>query len=322
MNTRLQVEHPVTELAVQVRGRALDLVELQLRVAAGEELPFTQDDVTLAGHAIEARVYAEDPFHGFLPQAGRAVLVRWPQRARVDAALESGQEVSTAYDPMLGKVVAHGPDREAARRALVAALDDTAILGLTTNVGFLRILAASDEFRDATIDTAWLDHATVAEPDDDLARVYRRLDRRRGADDDQRRPAPVLTGRLADGRRPGPGPGRARPPGPGRPRRRHGWTTVSAVWQVEEHLAADHTVVLTADGSRCRAVVNVTAHAVEVVLHGHRHVFDEARRLRRPRAGRRRRQHHRTHARHRAGRPGRAPVRRWPRAMCSAPWRR
>ncbi|MGI5159238.1 acetyl/propionyl/methylcrotonyl-CoA carboxylase subunit alpha [Microbispora sp. CA-102843] len=152
MNTRLQVEHPVTELVT-----GLDLVELQLRIAAGEPLPFSQDDVTVTGHAFEARVYAEDAFHGFLPQAGTAELVRWPARARVDAALESGQEVTTFYDPMLGKVIVHGPDREAARRALVAALDDTAILGLTTNVGFLRGLAACDAFRDCEVDTAWLD---------------------------------------------------------------------------------------------------------------------------------------------------------------------
>ena len=272
MNTRLQVEHPVTELVVRVGGRPLDLVELQLRVAAGEELSFSQDDVTVDGHAIEARVYAEDPFHGFLPQAGRAVLVRWPERARVDAALESGQEVSTAYDPMLGKVVTHGPDRESARRALVAALDETAILGLTTNVGFLRILAAGREFRDATIDTAWLDHVTIEEPDDELARVFAAWTSvavltmtsgdphpfapdgwRMGAD-----PAPVLVeldrplrvdrhgGRVDDGDR---------------------------VWQVEEHLAANHTVVLTVDGARRRAVLNVTTHAVEVVLNGHRHLF-------------------------------------------------
>ena len=272
MNTRLQVEHPVTELVVRVGGRPLDLVELQLRVAAGEELSFSQDDVTVDGHAIEARVYAEDPFHGFLPQAGRAVLVRWPERARVDAALESGQEVSTAYDPMLGKVVTHGPDRESARRALVAALDETAILGLTTNVGFLRILAAGREFRDATIDTAWLDHVTIEEPDDELARVFAAWTSvavltmtsgdphpfapdgwRMGAD-----PAPVLVeldrplrvdrhgGRVDDGDR---------------------------VWQVEEHLAANHTVVLTVDGARRRAVINVTTHAVEVVLNGHRHLF-------------------------------------------------
>ena len=168
MNTRLQVEHPVTEMVT-----GLDLVELQLRVAAGEPLPVAQDDVRRTGHAIEARVYAEDSFGGFLPQAGRASLVRWPEPSgsvRVDQALESGQVVSTAYDPMLGKVIAHGPDREAARRALVAALDDTAILGLTTNAGFLRVLVASDEFRDAAIDTSWLDRHEVAAPDPAAAR--------------------------------------------------------------------------------------------------------------------------------------------------------
>ena len=165
MNTRLQVEHPVTELAVSVAGGPLDLVRLQLLVAAGEPLPFKQDDVALTGHAIEARVYAEDAFNGFLPQAGVAEHVRWSPRARVDAALESGQEVSTSYDPMLGKVIAHGATREAARRSLVTALDDTAILGLTTNLGFLRGLASSDAFRDNTIDTAWLDsHPTRSGP--------------------------------------------------------------------------------------------------------------------------------------------------------------
>ena len=152
MNTRLQVEHPVTEMVT-----GLDLVKLQLRVAAGEPLPFTQDEVTLTGHAIEARVYAEDAFNGFLPQAGIAEHVRWSPRARVDAALESGQEVSTSYDPMLGKVIVHGPTRESARRALVTALDDSAILGLTTNLGFLRGLAGSEAFRDNLIDTAYLD---------------------------------------------------------------------------------------------------------------------------------------------------------------------
>jgi acetyl-CoA/propionyl-CoA carboxylase biotin carboxyl carrier protein len=181
MNTRLQVEHPVTEL---VCG-GIDLVEHQLRVAAGE--PLSIGAVELTGHAIEARVYAEDSFGGFLPQAGTATDVRWPDadsatnsavgprnvalsRIRVDHALESGQVVSTAYDPMLGKVIAHGPDRESARQALVAALDDTAILGLTTNAGFLRALVASDEFRDAAIDTAWLDRHEVPAPDPAPAR--------------------------------------------------------------------------------------------------------------------------------------------------------
>jgi 3-methylcrotonyl-CoA carboxylase alpha subunit/acetyl-CoA/propionyl-CoA carboxylase biotin carboxyl carrier protein len=159
MNTRLQVEHPVTEL---VTGR--DLVALQLLIAQGEPLPFGQDDVVLAGHAIEARVYAEDPRHGFLPQAGVAELVAWPEAARVDAALESGDRVGTHYDPMLGKVICWGRSREAARRGLVGALDDSAILGLTTNLGFLRSLAVSREFREATIDTAWLDNQPDSEP--------------------------------------------------------------------------------------------------------------------------------------------------------------
>ncbi|MPV35743.1 acetyl/propionyl/methylcrotonyl-CoA carboxylase subunit alpha [Georgenia subflava] len=159
MNTRLQVEHPVTEAVT-----GLDLVALQLAVAQGDPLPITQADVRVSGHAIEARVYAEDPAQGFLPQAGTAVTVRWPTRARVDAALEDGQTVGTWYDPLLAKIITHGPTREAARAAMVAALDDTAVLGLTTNTGFLRRLVDSAEYRDATIDTAWLDRTPGAFP--------------------------------------------------------------------------------------------------------------------------------------------------------------
>jgi acetyl-CoA/propionyl-CoA carboxylase, biotin carboxylase, biotin carboxyl carrier protein len=168
MNTRLQVEHPVTEAIT-----GIDIVHAQLDVAAGEPLPFSQDDITVTGHAIEARIYAEDSFGGFLPQAGRTSLVRWPAvgGVRVDQALGSDQAVSTAYDPMLGKVIAHGPDREAARQTLLEALDRTAILGLTTNTGFLRALVASEEFRNATIDTAWLDHHEVPAPDAHVARL-------------------------------------------------------------------------------------------------------------------------------------------------------
>src|SRR6201996_1257870 len=168
MNTRLQVEHPVTEL---ITGQ--DLVALQLQVAQGDELSLRQEDVTTGGHAFEARVYAEDPGQGFLPQAGTASVVRWPARARGDAALEPGSEVGTWYDPMLAKIIAYGPNREAARTALVAALDDTAILGLTTNVGFLRRLADSPEYRDAAIDTAWLDRNPGSFPPNggEMARV-------------------------------------------------------------------------------------------------------------------------------------------------------
>ena len=152
MNTRIQVEHAVTEAVT-----GLDLVEVQLRLAGGEKLWLTQDEVTTEGHAIEARVYAEDPEHGFLPQAGRAALVRWPSGVRVDPALETGQEVGAWYDPMLGKLVAHGTSREAARRRLVDALDSTAIFGLTTNLGFLRRLVDSERFARAEIGTSWLD---------------------------------------------------------------------------------------------------------------------------------------------------------------------
>ena len=267
MNTRLQVEHPVTELVTGV-----DLVQLQLKVAAGEPLPISQADVTLSGHAIEARVYAEDPFHGFLPQAGTATLVRWPERARVDAALVSGQVVSTSYDPMLGKVIVHGPDRESARRALLAALDDTAILGLTTNVGFLRALTASDEFRDATIDTAWLDTATIEPPSQDVARLFAAWSQAALVADESSVGDPF----HGDGFRLG---GQAAPQFVEldqvvRVDRPLGGAA-GRVDDVEVHqlLAEDKVVVLSLDGRRQQAVVHVGPHQVEVVHQGHRHVF-------------------------------------------------
>ncbi len=171
MNTRLQVEHPVTEAVVRVKGEPIDLVELQLRVAAGDRLGFSQDDVTLEGHAIEARVYAEDPYAGFLPQAGTATIVRWPtgDGVRVDHALVSGQVVSTSYDPMLGKVIAYGIDREQAQDRLETALADTAILGFATNVGFVRELVGGAPFASAEIDTAWLDRNPPDPPSREFA---------------------------------------------------------------------------------------------------------------------------------------------------------
>ncbi|WP_129785405.1 acetyl/propionyl/methylcrotonyl-CoA carboxylase subunit alpha [Promicromonospora panici] len=171
MNTRLQVEHPVTEEVVRVRGERIDLVEQQLGVAAGEQLGFAQDDVAVVGHAIEARIYAEDAFGGFLPQAGTATRVRWPQDARVEAGIEDGTVVPAAYDPMIGKVITHGPDREAARRGLVDALDATAIGGLVTNTGFVRALADSGAFRDGEVHTAWLDTHELPPPDPSPALV-------------------------------------------------------------------------------------------------------------------------------------------------------
>ncbi|KXC05708.1 biotin carboxylase N-terminal domain-containing protein [Microbacterium hominis] len=150
MNTRLQVEHPVTEM---VTGR--DLVELQLRIAAGEPLPFAQEDVRLDGHAIEVRVYAEDPRAGFLPTGGPVTRVVHPSGAgvRVDTALEDGLVVSTDYDPMLAKLIAWGPDREEARRRLVRAIDGTAIFGFETNLTFLRLLLERPEVVSGALDT-------------------------------------------------------------------------------------------------------------------------------------------------------------------------
>jgi geranyl-CoA carboxylase alpha subunit len=156
MNTRLQVEHPVTEMTT-----GLDLVAWQLRIAAGEPLAVAQDDVRLAGHAIEARVYAEDPYAGFLPQVGRILLYRPAagEGVRVDGGVASGQAVTPYYDPMIAKVVAHGETREVARRRLIAALRDTIVLGPTTNRAFLLELLGDDAFAHARIKTDTLDHA-------------------------------------------------------------------------------------------------------------------------------------------------------------------
>ncbi|MBA2806356.1 acetyl/propionyl/methylcrotonyl-CoA carboxylase subunit alpha [Streptomyces sp. KM273126] len=150
MNTRLQVEHPVTELVT-----GLDLVEWQLRVAAGEKLPFAQDDITLTGHAIEARLCAEDPARGFLPSGGTVLSLHEPQGdgVRTDSGLSEGTEVGSLYDPMLAKVIAHGPDRATALRKLRAALADTVTLGVQTNAGFLRRLLAHPAVVAGELDT-------------------------------------------------------------------------------------------------------------------------------------------------------------------------
>jgi geranyl-CoA carboxylase alpha subunit len=141
MNTRLQVEHPVTEMVT-----GLDLVELQLRIAQGEALPFAQEDVELRGHAIEARLYAEDPAQEFLPQTGTLALWRASQGVRVDAGVEQGTRVTPYYDPMLAKVIAHGATREAARKRLIGALRETCALGVVTNRDFLIACLAHPEF--------------------------------------------------------------------------------------------------------------------------------------------------------------------------------
>ncbi|GAA2627978.1 MULTISPECIES: acetyl-CoA carboxylase biotin carboxylase subunit [Streptomyces] len=150
MNTRLQVEHPVTELIT-----GLDLVEQQLRVAAGAPLGFTQSEVTLTGHAIEARVCAEDPARGFLPSGGTVLALSEPSggAVRTDSGLTAGVPVGSTYDPMLSKVIVHGPDRASALRLLRGALADTVILGVQTNAGFLRRLLAHPDVVSGDLDT-------------------------------------------------------------------------------------------------------------------------------------------------------------------------
>ena len=165
MNTRLQVEHPVTEC---ITGQ--DLVEWQLRVAAGEPLPLAQEDIVLSGHAIEVRLYAEDPYDGFAPQTG-AVRYWRPEQAlagrargqaafgevRIDAGIREGGEVTPYYDPMVAKLIAHGRDRTDAIRRLMAALDDAPLLGLRHNARFLRDLLDHPAFREARMHTTLID---------------------------------------------------------------------------------------------------------------------------------------------------------------------
>jgi 3-methylcrotonyl-CoA carboxylase alpha subunit len=168
MNTRLQVEHPVTEAVT-----GLDLVEWQFRVAAGEPLPMRQDELAIDGHAVEARLYAEDPAKGFLPSTGRlhhfglwgdtdgvaeiAEFERAPNGVRLDAAVGSGDEVSPHYDPMIAKVVAHGATREEALDRLGTALGSVEVAGPKTNAAFLRALAGHPEFRAGRFDTGFIE---------------------------------------------------------------------------------------------------------------------------------------------------------------------
>src|SRR5690606_30334745 len=177
MNTRLQVEHPVTELVT-----GLDLVALQVRVAAGEPLGLTQSDVRLSGHAVEARVYAEDPANGFLPTGGRVLAVHHPDAEwlRVDSGIRAGSVVGSDYDPMLAKVIVHGDDREHALRRMSEALAGTAVFGLTTNVAFLRALVTDDDVVAGRMDTQLVDRKvdqlTRAEPVPDAVLVAAAMD--------------------------------------------------------------------------------------------------------------------------------------------------
>ena len=151
MNTRLQVEHTVTE---EITG--LDLVELQLRAAAGEKLALTQDEVTCNGHAIQARLTAEDASAGFRPDTGKVLLWSPPAELRCDAGIEPGAEIGAAYDSMIAKLIAHGPDRDAARRKLLSGLDRLEVAGLATTRLFLRDALASPDFAQGKVTTDFI----------------------------------------------------------------------------------------------------------------------------------------------------------------------
>lgn len=161
MNTRLQVEHPVTEEVVRVNGERLDLVEWQVRVAAGEQLSLRQEELSIEGHAVEARVYAEDPASGFLPSVGEVFEFRAPAGAHVrsDSALDGPGSISANYDPMISKVIAWGEDRAQALATLDAALAETLVFGVRTNIDFLRGLIARTDVREGALNTNLIDAA-------------------------------------------------------------------------------------------------------------------------------------------------------------------
>jgi acetyl-CoA/propionyl-CoA carboxylase biotin carboxyl carrier protein len=164
LNARIQVEHPVTEAVT-----ATDLVRRQIEIAAGLPLGLDQEDLVLRGHAVEVRLYAEDPDAGFLPRAGTVLDLRWPAGPgiRVDAGVERGDVVGTRYDPLLAKIIAHGEDREHAFERLASALDETRVLGLTTNLGFLRWLAREPELRAGPVSTRFLDRRWRPSPEEE-----------------------------------------------------------------------------------------------------------------------------------------------------------
>jgi len=164
MNTRLQVEHPVTELVT-----GLDLVEWQVRVAAGEHLSFGQEQVRSLGHAVEARIYAEDPTREFIPTGGDVIAWRPAEGVRVDSGIESGSTIGSSYDPMLAKVIAHRPTRAAALHCLEDALARTVLLGVVSNIDYLRWLVSTPQVRSGDMDTALLDRLPSPEPQSNSA---------------------------------------------------------------------------------------------------------------------------------------------------------
>jgi acetyl-CoA carboxylase biotin carboxylase subunit len=162
MNTRLQVEHPVTELVT-----GLDLVHLQIRIAAGEKLPFTQDDVRLRGHAIECRIYAEDPDNNYFPSPGKITLLLQPggPGIRIDSGMYEGWTVPIDYDPLLAKLIGYGADREQAIARLTRALNEYFVGGIKTNISLFRRILRDPDFRAAKLDTGFLDRMLTRNDD-------------------------------------------------------------------------------------------------------------------------------------------------------------
>jgi acetyl-CoA/propionyl-CoA carboxylase biotin carboxyl carrier protein len=252
MNTRLQVEHPVTELVYGV-----DLVEQQLRVAAGAPLALAQEDLVPRGHAVEARLYAEDPAGGFLPSTGTVRAYREPggPGVRVDSGVRAGSEVGTSYDPMLAKVIAHGPDRATALDRLDRALATFDLVGVTTNAAFTRALLARDDVRAGEQDTGLLERVLAdldTAPPDDLV------------------PAAMLA--AAGTARPA-GPWRRALDGPGEARVADGRVTVGdRAWEGAAIRFEDDTggvARITLDGVGRRYAVAVGEDAVWIARDGH-----------------------------------------------------
>jgi acetyl-CoA carboxylase biotin carboxylase subunit len=163
MNTRLQVEHPVTELIT-----GLDLVDLQIRIAAGEQLPFAQDDVLIRGHAIECRIYAEDADNNFFPSPGKIERLRTPEGPgiRLDNGVYAGWTVPIDYDPLLAKLIGYGQDRRQAISRLARALPEYFVDGIKTNLGLFRRILADENFRSGKVDTGYLERLLGSEPAD------------------------------------------------------------------------------------------------------------------------------------------------------------
>jgi acetyl-CoA/propionyl-CoA carboxylase biotin carboxyl carrier protein len=252
MNTRLQVEHPVTELVYGV-----DLVEQQLHVAAGRRLDLRQEDLHPTGHAVEARLYAEDPANGFLPSTGTVRHYREPAGVRVDAGIRSGSVVGTDYDPMLAKVITHGPDREIALRRLDRGLAELELLGVATNAAFTRELLRRDDVRRGDQDTGLLERVlaeVVPGPPEDLL------------------PAAALAGFLCDteGQSLTPGPWRRRFEDHGEVRVHDGEVRAGErTWRGAVRRAGDHRVAVTLDGVTRRYAVAHDGDALWIARDSH-----------------------------------------------------